>query len=194
MTQRGSTLRIQRLRQESVTTTPLLDTERAFYFTEAYKIHEGSTSAPVLRALALKHYLANKTLWLGDDELIVGEKGKSPQAAPTFPDLCCHSIEDMKVINARELIRFSVTEEDLKLQEQVILPYWSKRALRNRIVEAMTPQWHACYTSGIFTEFMEQRGPGHTVGSQVYYLKGFEGFKADIESEIEQLNPLTDTH
>ncbi len=191
---RGSTPRTQRLRQESVSTTPLLDMERGFYFTEAYKAHEGSVSIPVLRALALKHYLTHKTLWLGEDELIVGEKGKSPQAAPTFPDLCCHTLEDMQVINARELIRFTVTEEDLKLQENVILPYWSKRALRNRIVEAMTPEWHQCYTSGVFTEFMEQRGPGHTVGSAIYYQKGFEGFKSDIEAAISALDPLRDAH
>lgn len=192
MTLRGSTPRTQQLRLESVSTQPILDMERALYFTEAYQRHEGTVSKPVLRALALKHYLTHKTLWLGDKELLVGEKGKAPQSAPTFPDLCCHSLEDMRVINSRALIGFSVTEEDLTLQAEKILPYWEERALRNRILEAMTPEWRACYTSGIFTEFMEQRGPGHTVGGNAFYEKGFEAFKADIEAAIAGLDPLKD--
>lgn len=192
MIQRGSTERTQFLRQESVSTKPILDMERALYFTEAYKCYEGTVSQPVLRALALKHYLSQKTLWLGAKELLVGEKGKSPQAAPTFPDLCCHTLEDMRVINSRALIGFSVTGEDLAAQENIILPFWEQRALRNRILESMTDEWKSCYTSGIFTEFMEQRGPGHTVGSNAYFEKGFEAFKSDIEAAIARLDPIKD--
>lgn len=186
MYKRGSTPRTRQLRNESVSTQPRLDLERAFYFTEAYKLYEGRVSTPVLRAMALKHYLTHKTLWLGEGELVVGEKGCGPQAAPTFPDLCCHTLEDMQVISARDRISFSVSEADLALQRDVIIPFWQPRALRNTILDAMDSQWHACYKSGVFTEFMEQRGPGHTVGSDVIYKKGFKAFHAEILAALDQ--------
>lgn len=110
--------------------------------------------------------MENKTLCINEGELIVGEKGDSPQSAPTFPELCCHTLEDMHVMNDRDLISFKVTEEDLKLQEEKIIPYWENRSIRHKILHNMSIQWKECYEAGIFTEFMEQRGPGHTVGSE----------------------------
>ena len=95
------------------------------------KEYEGSVSVPVLRALVLKEYFSKKTLYLGDDELLVGEKGKDPQCSPTFPELCCHTIEDMHIMNDRKLVNFTVTEDDLKLQEEEIIPYWKNRAVRD---------------------------------------------------------------
>lgn len=128
---------------------------------------------PELRAQVLYDYFATKTLYIGDGELIVGEKGDSPHGAPTFPELCCHTLEDMHVMNDRELISFSVKEEDYGYQEREIIPFWEKRSTRSKILANMSDQWKDCYAAGIFTEFMEQRGPGHTVGSFKLYEKGF---------------------
>ena len=87
MEERGMNERIRRLRRESLDTPPHIDMERARYFTESYRQYEGEVSVPELRALALKNYFAKKTLYIGEGELIVGEKGCGPQASPTFPDL-----------------------------------------------------------------------------------------------------------
>ena len=95
MEKRGMNRRIQSLRERSVTTQAHIDMERAKYFTETYRQYEGTVSVPELRALALKNYFSKKTLYIGEGELIVGEKGCDPQAAPTFPDLCCHTVEDL---------------------------------------------------------------------------------------------------
>ena len=108
---RGCTPRIQRLRRISHETQPHLDLQRALIETEVYKEWEGKVSIPVLRALVLKEYFSKKDLYLGEDELLVGEKGVDPQCSPTFPELCCHTIEDMHVMNDRELVNFKVTEE-----------------------------------------------------------------------------------
>ncbi len=86
-------------------------------------------------------------------------KGKDPQASPTFPELCCHSVEDMTVMSERDLVSFHTTEEDREIQEKEIIPYWSGRSMREKILAAMTPEWNDCYSAGMFTEFMEQRGP-----------------------------------
>ncbi|MGN1266469.1 MAG: trans-4-hydroxy-L-proline dehydratase [Dorea sp.] len=192
MGKRGMNERIQALRELSVNTQPHIDMERAKSETETYKKYEGQLSIPELRAQVLYDYFSTKTLYIGDGELIVGEKGDSPQGAPTFPELCCHTVEDMHVMNDRELINFSVKEEDYGYQEEVIIPYWEKRSTRHRIIENMTPEWKACYGAGLFTEFMEQRGPGHTVGSFKIYEKGFLDYKADIEESLAKLDFLND--
>ena len=156
MEERGMNERIRRLRKQSTETQAHIDMERARYFTEAYRRYEGEVSIPELRALSLKHYFANKTICIEDGELIVGEKGSGPQAAPTFPDLCCHTVDDLKIMNERDLINFKVQEEDYIFQEEII-PYWEKRSIRHKILMHMTPEWKRAYGAGIFTEFMEQR-------------------------------------
>lgn len=185
--------RVQALRELSVTTQPHIDMERAKSETVTYKKYEGQLSVPELRAQVLYDYFATKTLYIGEGELIVGEKGDSPHGAPTFPELCCHTLEDMHVMNDRELISFSVKEEDYGYQEKEIIPFWEKRSTRSKILANMSDQWKDCYAAGIFTEFMEQRGPGHTVGSFKLYEKGFLDYKADIQASIDSLDYFHDT-
>ena len=180
--------RVSVLREESMSTEPRICMERALLETEAYKKYEGCVSTPELRALVFRHIMENKTLWIGKDELIVGEKGSGPQAAPSFPEICCHTLDDLHVMNERDLIFFRVKPEDFRAQEETIIPFWKDRALRDRLLGAMTPEWKSCYAAGIFTEFMEQRGPGHTVGSRNIYQKGFMDYKREIDEATAKLD------
>lgn len=136
--------------------------------------------------------MKTKQSTIEDGELIVGDKGAGPQSTPTFPELCCHTIEDMHVMNDRDLICFKVSDEDLKIQEEEIIPFWEKRSIRKKIIESMTDEWRRCYEAGVFTEFMEQRGPGHTVGSEKLYVKGFLDYQKDIQDAIAKLDYLND--
>lgn len=188
----GMNDRIKKLRKLSVETQPRIYMERAVLETEAYEMYEGKVSIPELRALTLKHIFSNKTLYIGDGELIVGEKGDHPQAAPSFPELCCHTLEDMHNMNDRKVVNFSVTEEDLKIQEEKIIPYWQERTMRKKILDSMTDEWKEAYAAGIFTEFMEQRGPGHTVGSVKIYEKGYLDYKQDIQEALDNLDYMND--
>ena len=190
--QHGATERVRRLREESLNTQPRLYMERAVLETEAYRKYEGTVSVPELRALTLRHFFAHKTISIHRGELIVGEKGDGPQSAPTFPELCCHTIEDMQIMDRRELIRFAVTPEDLRIQKEEIIPYWEKRSIRYRILNSMSDEWKAAYECGIFTEFMEQRGPGHTVGSNKIYQKGFLDYREDIRRAMDALDFVHD--
>lgn len=189
---RGMNERIQKLREVSVTTPVHIDLERAKIETDFYKENDGKYSIPVMRAMVLKEYFSNKTLYLGDGELIVGEKGKDPQASPTFPELCCHSVEDMVVMSERELVSFKTTEEDRKLQAEEIIPYWTGRSMREKILERMTPEWKECYSAGMFTEFMEQRGPGHTCGGGQVFTTGYLDYKEKIKRTMDALDYMND--
>ena len=110
------TNRVKKLREESLSAEPRICMERALLETEAYKHHEGRVSTPELRALAFKHIMENKTLWIGDGELIVGEKASAPQHAPSFPEICCHTLNDLSVMNERDLIFFRVSPDAFKAQ------------------------------------------------------------------------------
>lgn len=180
--------RVKKLREESLEAVPYISMERAQIVNEVYKKYEGSVSIPVLRALVLKEFMSKKKLCINEGELIVGERGEAPAATPTYPELCCHTIEDLQIMNDREKISFKVSQESKEIQKEDIIPYWEKRSMRYHILENMTEKWKDCYENGIFTEFQEQRGPGHTVADDKIYKKGFLDFKQDIENEINNLD------
>jgi len=96
--------RVEKLRQESLDTQPYISIERANLLTEANQKYAGKVSSPVLRALIFKHMLENKVIYIAEGELIVGERGEAPKATPTFPELCCHSMEDLELINERRRV------------------------------------------------------------------------------------------
>lgn len=186
------TNRIQKLKKESLEAIPALSIERALIVTDVYKEYESKVSLPVLRALSFKAICEQKTVVIYDGELIVGEKGHKAKAAPTYPELCCHTVEDFTVINKREKVFFKVDEETLKMQENIVIPFWNRKAMRDKLFSNMTQEWLDCYEAGIFTEFMEQRAPGHTVAGDVIYKKGFIDLKKDINAELEKIDYLND--
>lgn len=190
--ERGSFKRTKKLRKQSIETQPFITIERARLMTEGYKKYEGSVEIPVLRALAFKHYMENRTLCINDGELIVGEKGDSPQSTPTYPELCCHTMEDLDIMDKRDIISFKVSDDVKKIHEDEIIPFWKNRQIRQKIVNSMEQEWLDCYENGVFTEFMEQRAPGHTVCGGTIYKKGFLDLKKEIEVEISKLDFVND--
>ncbi|SPE38693.1 formate C-acetyltransferase [Candidatus Sulfopaludibacter sp. SbA3] len=181
------TERVARLRECSLHTTPSLSLERAALMTEFYRA-AGPLSVPVLRARALAHVMEHRALYIGPGELIVGERGPRPKATPTFPELCCHTLQDFEILHTREKISYSVAEEARHIQSNQIIPYWQGHSMRDRIFAGMTPAWHDAYQAGIFTEFMEQRAPGHTVLGNVIYRKGLLDLKAEIARSLAGLD------
>ena len=192
MEEHGMNARVRALRKVSMETQPHIDLERAKIETEVYKQWEGKVSLPVLRAMVLKEYFSRKTLYLGEGELIVGEKGKDPQSSPTFPELTCHTLDDMHIMNDRAVVNYTVTEQDLRDQEEIIIPFWRGKSMRDKILAGMTEEWKECYAAGMFTEFMEQRGPGHTCGGKNVFTKGYAEYKTEIHKAIEDLDFMND--
>jgi len=183
--------RVRKLRQQSLDTTPWISAERAEIVTDVYR-HARGPSVPMLRAETFRRLMAEKAISIGEGELIVGERGPAPKAVPTFPELCCHSLRDFEVLESRERITFEVSPQVREAYAERIIPYWEGRALRERIFAQMTPEWHDAYEAGIFTEFMEQRAPGHTVLDDKIYRRGLLDFTADIEARLAALDYLND--
>ena len=188
----GMNRRIQRLRKLSVETKPRLSIERALHETAFYKENYGKYSVPVLRALNFLNHCERKAIYIGDDELIVGERGPAPKQVPTFPELTCHSVEDFKVLNTREQQRYIISEEDIDTYAREVIPYWQGRTVRERNFGHVPSEWMAAYEAGLFTEFMEQRAAGHTALDGQIYRKGMLDFKKQIAAEITALDYLND--
>ncbi len=186
------TERVRRLRQESLEAKATLSAERARLITEFCSREHALLSPPVRRALAFRYLLENKAIHFGEGELIVGERGPAPKATPTYPEICCHSTEDLEILDTREKISFEVSPETRRIQEEEILPYWQGRTLRDLIFREMRPAWKAAYEAGVFTEFMEQRAPGHTVLDDKIYRRGLLDLIADIQDALEDLDFLGD--
>jgi trans-4-hydroxy-L-proline dehydratase len=185
------TERVARLRQISLDTRPSLSTERAELMTEFYR-QAPAAALPVLRAQSFVHVMSRKTIVIAPGELIVGERGPRPKATPTYPELCCHSLEDLDILDTREKISFSVSPEARDSYRDTVIPFWRERSMRHRIFEQMTDEWRASYDAGVFTEFMEQRAPGHTVADGKIYRKGMRDFQAEIDRELASLDFLND--
>jgi pyruvate formate-lyase/glycerol dehydratase family glycyl radical enzyme len=185
--------RVKHLRQQSVETKPYISTERAELLTDFYQSGGAdAVSTPVARALAFKHILENKTISINDGELIVGERGPAPRAAPTYPELCCHTLEDLDIANARERTPFLSTEDTKATYRDEIIPFWTRRTIRDRIFNAMSEEWMNAFNAGVFTEFMEQRAPGHAILDDKIYHKGFLGFIDDIKTQQSSLDYYND--
>jgi len=184
--------RIKRLRQQSFEAVPSISIERALLETEFYKVHLGKHSTPVMRAMFFKYLCEKKTLYIGKDELIIGERGPVPKSVPTFPELICHTGEDLKILNNRNMTPFEISEADINIYETKVLPYWKGRSMRDRVFDQVPEEWSAAYKAGLFTEFMEQRAPGHTTLDDAIYKKGMLDFKQEIAQSISSLDYLND--
>ena len=186
------TERVRRLREQSLAAPPAISTERAELMTQFYKQSTELMSAPVRRAEAFKYLLEHKAIHIGEGELIVGEKGPAPKATPTYPELCCHTLTDLDILNDREKVSFAVTPEARTAYEETVIPFWQGRSMRDLIFRQMSDGWKAAYEAGIFTEFMEQRSPGHTVLDDKIYHKGLLEFIRDIEDSLAALDYFAD--
>ncbi len=183
------TERVKRLREQSLNARETISAERAVLITKFYRSDEArGLSVPVMRAKAFEYLLRHKQICINERELIVGERGPAPKATPTYPEICVHSIDDLKILDSRPKVSFKVSREVFDVYEKEIIPYWKGKSNRDRIMSLMSDEWHNAYNAGIFTEFQEQRAPGHTVLGYKMFRKGFLELKDEIRNSIEKID------
>ncbi|OPL18737.1 MAG: glycyl radical enzyme [Candidatus Aegiribacteria sp. MLS_C] len=179
--------RVKRLRDESIETSAFISPERAVLVTDFYrKPCARDLPPPLARAKVFHHLLDSRFLYIGDHELIVGEKGICPKSVPTYPELCCHSMADLELLDTRKKIPYRVSRETMEVFRDRIIPFWKGISMRDRIFEGMSSEWLECYGAGVFTEFMEQRSPGHTVLGGSIYSMGMEDIRRSIARAMEE--------
>ena len=185
--------RVSKLRKQSLDILPYISSERAELITDFYQSDVPmQVSTPVCRALSFKYIMENKQICINDGELIVGERGPAPKATPTYPELCCHDLEDFRIMSTRDRTRYDVSEEVKKVYEERIIPFWSGKTMREKLFRSMTKEWQKAHDAGVFTEFMEQRAPGHAIMDDKIYKYGMLRFKERIAESRGKLDFLND--
>jgi formate C-acetyltransferase len=187
------TPRILALREQSLNAVNILSHERALLVTQFYKSIEGKDlSTPIQRALAFAYILENKSICINDGEIIVGERGPAPKATPTYPEVCLHSLADLELISSRPKVSYKVNDETRRVYAETIIPFWKGKTQRDIIFENLSIGWKDAYDAGMFTEFLEQRAPGHTVAGKKVFRMGMNDYKLEIQRAIENLKHQND--
>lgn len=184
--------RVKRLRDASFNTHATISIERGLLETEFYREHEGKMPMPVLRAANFKNLCEKKEIYIGPDELIVGERGPKPKAVSTFPELTCHTRHDFEILTTREQQNYTVDPKDMDAYEKFVEPYWRGRCMRDRLFERMPEAWNLLYKAGTFTEFGEQRALGHTSLDGYIYQHGALDMKKEIAEARAKLDFIND--
>ncbi len=187
--------RVKKLREQSLSAVEKISAERAVLITQFYKSDEArELSAPVKRAKAFEYLLKNKRICINEGELIVGERGPAPKETPTYPEISLHSMNDLQILDTRDKVSFRVDDEVKNIYENEIIPFWKGISSRDRIMSVMTTEWLNAYNAGVFTEFQEQRAPGHTVLGYRMFKTGFLTLKKEIKAAAGALDFFSDTY
>ncbi|BBO70760.1 glycyl radical enzyme [Desulfosarcina alkanivorans] len=185
--------RINRLRTRSIEARPSLSAERARLLTRFYKSGVARTApVAVQRAMAFAAIMDSKRIYIGPDELIVGERGPVPKATPTYPEVCIHSQQDLDIIDGRRKVAFAVDDSVRQSYREEIIPFWKGHSIRETLFTHLPEDWQSAYAAGIFTEFQEQRSPGHTACGNKIYHKGMLDLKAEIRESLGRLDFFND--
>ena len=187
------TERIRKLREQSLNAENRISAERALLITEFYQ--SGMADAepvPVQRALAFKYILEHKYICVNEGELIVGERGPAPKAIPTYPEICIHSLQDLEILNDRPKVSFKSDETTRAAYRDIIIPYWKGKSNRDRIFQNLPQEWKEAYTAGVFTEFQEQRAPGHTALGIKMFRTGLLDLKEEIAESLAKTDLVND--
>ncbi len=171
---------------------PPICTERAQHYTEMYQQHQDKP-LPVRRALALAHHLAQRTIWIKHDELIVGNHASQVRAAPIFPEYTVNWIEkEIDDLADRPGAGFAVSEQDKTVLHQVC-PWWRGQTVQDRCYGMFTDEQKALLEAGIIkAEGNMTSGDAHLAVNYPLLLElGLDGLREKVSERRERL-ALTD--
>jgi pyruvate formate-lyase/glycerol dehydratase family glycyl radical enzyme len=187
----GSTKRVRRLRQRLVQTTPSLCAERGLLITQAYAQYQADP--PVLRrAKALAHILANMTIYIEPDEIIVGNQASAPRAAPLFPEYLVDFLADeIDEFPRRRADVFEVSPVVKAHILNTIVPAWRGKTLNDRVMAIMPEDVAGAQRAGVISGRGNiTSGDGHiTLNIPKVLDVGLEGILAEAEAVLANLSP-----
>ncbi|QHM70020.1 formate C-acetyltransferase/glycerol dehydratase family glycyl radical enzyme [Mixta intestinalis] len=176
---------------------PPICTERAEHYTKIYQ-ENMAKPVPVRRALALAYHLANRTIWIKHDELIVGNQASEVRAAPIFPEYTVSWIEkEIDDLADRPGAGFSVSEENKRVLHEVC-PWWRGQTVQDRCYGMFTDEQQALLATGIIkAEGNMTSGDAHlAVNYPLLLEKGLDGLREKVAERRSRINltVLDDLH
>lgn len=179
---------------------PNIDIERGKYFTESFKETEGEPL--VLRwAKALYNYAEKASVYIDDDQLIVGRAGKEGRYGILYPELDGDFLDEaIKNLPTRESSPFDISDEDAEYIIHEISPYWKGKTFHEALAASL-PDETKRFTYNedsentsrfIVNETASFRSSIQWVHDYEKPLKiGFNGIKKEAQEKLSQLDEFS---
>lgn len=179
---------------------PKIDIERGKYFTESFKTTEGEPL--VLRwAKALYNYAEKATVYIDDDQLIVGRAGKQGRYGILYPELDGDFLDEaIKSLPSRESSPFDISDEDSEYIINEISPYWKGKTFHEALTASLPPETKKLTYNNdeenssrfIVNETASFRSSIQWVHDYEKPLKiGFNGIKKEAQEKLSQLDEFS---
>lgn len=181
-------------------TRPQIDIERAKYFTESFKETEGEPL--ILRwSKALQNIAQNSSIYIDDDQLIVGRIGYPGRYGILYPELDGDFLDlAIEELPKRVESPFNISEEDAKVIVEEIAPYWKGKTFHEDLAKALPKETlkltydpnDPLKSRFIVNETASFRSSIQWVHDYEKVLKiGFKGIREDAKKQLEALDPLS---
>jgi pyruvate formate-lyase/glycerol dehydratase family glycyl radical enzyme len=181
---------------------PVIDIERAKYFTESMRTTEGE--ALILRwAKAMKHIADNITVYIDDNQLLAGRAGVQGRYGILYPELdgdfLDMAIEDLP---NRTESPFSINAEDARVVVEEIAPYWKGKTYHEALSQVLPAETHKLTyddPEGVRSRFIVNETSSFRSALQWVHdyekvlKRGFGGLRKEALGKIEALDPLSPT-
>jgi len=179
---------------------PVIDIERAKYFTESIRQTEGE--ALVLRwAKALKHIAQNITVYIDDNQLLVGRAGHQGRYGILYPELDGDFLDQsIEQLPGRVQSPFDISRADADVVVKEISPYWKGKTFHEKLAEAIPAETlkltydpdDVLKSRYVVNETASFRSSLQWVHDYEKVLKrGFKGIKEGALEQLAALDPLS---
>ncbi len=185
--------RITKLRNRLFEQEPKICSERCKIFTKSIKQNALKPIA-IRRANAFYDVLDQMTVWVKDDELIVGNQAKWPKSSPIFPEYSSKWIlEEIDGTpykwDERPGDKF-YADEDVKEDLKECIKYWEDKALIDALRESLPDDILSAWDAGIIDEtWVSSQGLGNEiVDYNLVINKGLKDVIERIENRMSELD------
>ncbi len=182
--------RVERVRRRIINAPQEVCVERARWVTRA--MAENWDADPLTRmSLALEKILANISVIIRDDELIVGCRTSKLKGAPLFPENKSRWLEgDTEGFDERVVQRALITAEEKRELLEDILPFWQGRTVEEYFESLLPEDVSEDMDKYIFTFMLEiTYGVGHFTMNHARVLdQGLAGVMAEAQAKLDALD------
>ena len=188
--------RVNRLRQTFMDREYLIDNERMRNVTEAYKEYEKATTK-IRCARAFERILMNATLYIYDDDLILGEIAAPAKASPQYPEFSVNWLLHEAInepFEQREHDQFYFASDADRKEFIELCQYWKGKTVDDLATAALDEEQLKGSQSGkkIFqTNLYHYGGVGHFVMNYEKILRiGYDGMIAQAKEGLAKLSKV----
>ena len=184
--------RVLNLKKEVLYAVPEICIERAKIITESDKRYSALPTT-LKRAHALEDILNHMSIFIGKEELIVGNQARKLRAAPLFPEFSVDWLEEeLDTLGTRPADTFKVYDEE-KAEIREILNYWRGRTHEDRIMSLMPDAYQQAEELGVLMGIhIRVGGHGHiSPGHEKALKRGLLDIVREAKERLDALDLLS---